>query len=52
MPQQAQQGRMRTPSPSGSSEPPARPPPGKGPATFQEMGYQSSKLEEKDCVIM
>jgi len=43
---------VRTPSPL--SEPPvvARPPPGKGPATFQEMGYQSSKLEEKDCVIM
>jgi hypothetical protein len=50
--QQAQQGRMRTPSPPGPSVPPARPPPGKGPATFQEMGYQSSKLEEKDCVIM
>jgi hypothetical protein len=31
----------------------ARPPAaGKGPATFQEMGYQSSKLEDKDCVIM
>jgi hypothetical protein len=50
--QQPQQGRVRTPSPPASSEPPARPAPGKGPATFQEMGYQSQKLEEKDCVIM
>jgi TPR repeat protein len=52
--QQVQQSRVSTPSPSppGPSEPLARPPPGKGPATFQEMGYQSSKLEEKDCVIM
>lgn len=45
--------RTRTPSPSALSDPPvARPPPAKGPATFQEMGFQSSKLEEKDCVIM
>ena len=49
---QAQQGRGRTPSPPVQSVPPARPPPGKGPATFQEMGYTSSKLEDKDCVIM
>ncbi|KAI0051382.1 HCP-like protein [Auriscalpium vulgare] len=28
------------------------PPPQKGPATFQEMGFQSQKLEEKECVIM
>lgn len=49
---QGQQGRMRTPSPPEPSQPPARPAPGKGPATFQEMGFQSSKLEEKDCVIM
>ena len=46
------QARARTPSPPRPSEPPARPLVGKGPATFQEMGYQSSKLEEKDCVIM
>jgi len=47
------QAPVRTPSPTALSDPPvARPPPGKGPATFQEMGYQSSKLEEKDCVIM
>ena len=51
-PQPAQQGRLRTPSPPGPPEPLARPPPGKGPATFQEMGFQSAKLEEKDCVIM
>ncbi|KAI0281783.1 hypothetical protein BGY98DRAFT_931865 [Russula aff. rugulosa BPL654] len=51
--QQAQQGRLRTPSPPEPSAPVARPPAaGKGPATFQEMGYQSSKLEDKDCVIM
>jgi len=44
---------VRTPSPTALSDPPvARPPPGKGPATFQEMGFQSSKLQEKDCVIM
>ncbi|KAI0314559.1 hypothetical protein OF83DRAFT_1267391 [Amylostereum chailletii] len=29
-----------------------RPPPGKGPATFQEMGFTSQKLEDKECVIM
>ncbi|KAI0254609.1 hypothetical protein BJV78DRAFT_1185638 [Lactifluus subvellereus] len=34
------------------SEPPARPPPAKGPSTFQEMGFKSQKLEEKDCIIM
>lgn len=51
--QQTQQGRVRTPSPPEPSAPVARPPAaGKGPATFQEMGYQSSKLEDKDCVIM
>jgi TPR repeat protein len=26
--------------------------PSKGPATFQEMGYHSQKLDEKDCIIM
>lgn len=25
---------------------------GKGPASFAEMGYHSTKLEEKDCIIM
>jgi hypothetical protein len=29
-----------------------RPAPGKGPATFQEMGFQSQKLEERECTIM
>jgi hypothetical protein len=49
----SQQAPVRTPSPTALSDPPvARLPPAKGPATFQEMGYQSSKLEEKDCVIM
>lgn len=49
----SQQASVRTPSPTALSDPPvARPPPAKGPSTFQEMGYQSSKLEEKDCVIM
>lgn len=52
VPPQVQQSRIRTPSPPGPAEPPARPPPGKGPATFEEMGYKSSKLEDKDCVIM
>ncbi|OCH86984.1 hypothetical protein OBBRIDRAFT_760449 [Obba rivulosa] len=32
--------------------PPTRPPPGRGPKTFEEMGFTSQKLEEKDCVIM
>ena len=50
--QQPQQGRVRTPSPPAPSEPPARPAAWKGPATFEEMGYKSQKLEEKDCVIM
>ncbi|KZV97618.1 HCP-like protein [Exidia glandulosa HHB12029] len=27
-------------------------PPKKGPATFQEMGFQSQKLDERECVIM
>ncbi|EJD44310.1 hypothetical protein AURDEDRAFT_185086 [Auricularia subglabra TFB-10046 SS5] len=27
-------------------------PPKKGPATFQEMGFQSQKLDDRDCVIM
>ena len=27
-------------------------PTGKGPSTFAEMGFQSGKAEEKDCVIM
>ena len=26
--------------------------PSKGPATFQEMGYHSQKLDEKECIIM
>jgi len=26
--------------------------PSKGPATFQEMGFHSQKLDEKDCIIM
>ncbi|KAI0031848.1 hypothetical protein K488DRAFT_51173 [Vararia minispora EC-137] len=28
------------------------PAPRKGPATFQEMGFQSAKLEDKECIIM
>lgn len=52
-PSSSQPARARTPSPPVQSEPPAaRPPPAKGPATFQEMGFQSQKLEDKDCVIM
>lgn len=51
-PQLAQQGRLRTPSPPGPPDPLGRPPPAKGPATFQEMGYQSSKLKDDNCVIM
>lgn len=43
--QQQQQG-------GGSPTPASRPPPAKGPATFQEMGFQSQKLEDKECVIM
>jgi hypothetical protein len=49
---QPQPARGRTPSPPTPSGPPVRPAPAKGPATFQEMGFQSQKLEEKDCVIM
>jgi hypothetical protein len=29
-----------------------RPTPHKGPTTFAEMGFQSAKADEKDCVIM
>ncbi|KZT18804.1 HCP-like protein [Neolentinus lepideus HHB14362 ss-1] len=29
-----------------------RPRPAKGPATFEEMGFKSQKLEDRDCVIM
>lgn len=49
---QQQQASVRTPSPPVLSDPPVRPPPAKGPATFQEMGFQSEKLEAKECVIM
>ncbi|KAI0300592.1 hypothetical protein B0F90DRAFT_1817633 [Multifurca ochricompacta] len=47
----------QTPGPAAPSrpavyDPPMPPPPAKGPATFQEMGFQSQKLENKDCVIM
>jgi hypothetical protein len=48
-------GSIPVPSPSppvASDPPPARPPPAKGPATFQEMGFESQKLQDKDCVIM
>ena len=40
------------PSPLGVYDAPMKPPGPKGPATFQEMGFQSQKLEEKDCIIM
>ena len=40
------------PSPPGVYDPPMKPPGPKGPATFQEMGFQSQKLEENNCVIM
>jgi hypothetical protein len=52
--QQASSGFGPEPTPSLpiSSDPPARLQQAKGPATFQEMGFQSQKLEEKDCVIM
>jgi hypothetical protein len=43
---------MRTPSPVALSDAPMRAAPAKGPATFQEMGFESQKLQEKDCVIM
>lgn len=54
-PQPSTSGSIPAPSPSPPAAfdpPPARPPPAKGPATFQEMGFQSQKLEDKDCVIM
>ncbi|EPQ52010.1 HCP-like protein [Gloeophyllum trabeum ATCC 11539] len=38
------------PEPSAGESP--RPRPAKGPATFEEMGFQSKKLDDKDCVIM
>ncbi|KAI9451956.1 hypothetical protein F5148DRAFT_1301022 [Russula earlei] len=52
-PMQPGQPGRRPPRGGTPSDPPlARPPPAKGPATFQEMGFQSQKLEERDCVIM
>ena len=39
--------------PQGSAGPPAvRKASGTGPATFAEMGFQSGKAEDKECVIM
>ncbi|EMD35255.1 hypothetical protein CERSUDRAFT_116068 [Gelatoporia subvermispora B] len=41
------------PEPPEEDAPPARPPPGRGPKTFEEMGIVSHKAsEEKECVIM
>jgi hypothetical protein len=48
----SQQAPVRTSSPTALSDPPVRPHPAKGPATFQDMGFQSEKLKDKDCVIM
>lgn len=48
----SQQAPIRTSSPTALSDPPVRPQPAKGPATFQDMGFQSEKLPDKDCVIM
>jgi hypothetical protein len=48
----SQQAPVRTASPTALSDPQVRPQAAKGPATFQEMGFQSEKLENKDCVIM
>lgn len=65
--QQSLPGRGPSAGPGGPSRPPQStasvpprdetPPPRQRPAankvqTFQEMGFQSSKLEEKECVIM
>jgi hypothetical protein len=47
----SQQAPMRASSPTAVSDPPVRPQAAKA-TTFQEMGFQSQKLEEKDCVIM
>jgi len=52
-------GRPQTDSPSPpppqseiTQPAPMRPPPGKKPQTFQDMGFQSQKLEDKECIIM
>ncbi|KAH9072877.1 HCP-like protein [Lactarius deliciosus] len=47
-----QQASGSAPTPPGVYDAPMKPPPPKGPATFQEMGFQSQKLQEKDCIIM
>ncbi|KAH9050285.1 HCP-like protein [Lactarius hengduanensis] len=47
-----QQASAPAPTPPGVYDAPMKPPPPKGPATFQEMGFQSQKLQEKDCIIM
>lgn len=39
-------------SPSGPNVPVTSPPPKKGPATFEEMGFYSHPLDEQKCVIM
>lgn len=36
----------------GMGGPQRRQPAQKGPATFEEMGFKSQKLEEKECVVM
>ncbi|KAA1472367.1 HCP-like protein [Dentipellis sp. KUC8613] len=46
------QGSASGPAPPHAQVPATRPPPSKGPQTFQEMGFQSAKLEEKECVVM
>lgn len=43
-------GNAKVQRPSAPAQQP--PPPKKGPATFQEMGFQSQKLDERECVIM
>jgi hypothetical protein len=47
----SQQGPMRASSPTAVSDPPVRAQAAKA-TTFQEMGFQSQQLKEKDCVIM
>lgn len=42
----------RPPAGSPVHEESPNPPPSRGPQTFEEMGFRSQKLEEKECVIM
>jgi hypothetical protein len=53
-PNPGQGGRPQPPHSNSmpADNPPVRPKPSNKPQTFQDMGFQSAKLEEKECTIM